>query len=232
MLTLSTLRKEYPNKIALKGLDLTVAAGEIFCLLGPNGAGKTTTVNLLLNFIQPTSGTATINGLDVTKEPLETKKFLAYIPEMVMLYRHLNGRDNLAYFSALAGHNYSRLELTRFLEQAGLPAEAHTRPVAGYSKGMRQKVGIAMAIAKQARLLILDEPTSGLDPKASWEFSELLKQLASTGTAIFMVTHDLFRVKEIGARVGILKAGELVAQMNTEEINHSDLEQVYLTYMH
>jgi ABC-2 type transport system ATP-binding protein len=149
-----------------------------------------------------------------------------------MLYKHLNGLENLEYFSSLAGHRYDRSQLGAFLQRAGLPVEAHARSVGGYSKGMRQKVGIAMAIAKKAGLLILDEPTSGLDPKASWEFSELLKQLASEGSAIFMVTHDLFRVKEMGARVGILKAGELVAQMNTEEINHSDLEQVYLKYMH
>lgn len=232
MLKISALRKEYKDKTALVGLDLEVQAGEIFCLLGPNGAGKTTTVNLLLNFIQPSSGSATIRGFDVTRQPLETKKHLAYIPELVMLYKHLNGLENLEYFSALAGHRYDRGQLADFLSRAGLPQEAHQRPVGGYSKGMRQKVGIAMAIAKKAGLLILDEPTSGLDPKASWEFSELLKQLADEGTAIFMVTHDLFRVKEMGARVGILKAGELVAQMNTEEINHSDLEQVYLTFMH
>jgi len=232
MLKISALRKEYKDKTALIGLDLDVPAGDIFCLLGPNGAGKTTTVNLLLNFIQPSSGTATIKGFDVTRDPLETKKHLAYIPELVMLYKHLNGLENLEYFSSLAGHRYDRSQLATFLQRAGLPQEAHARPVGGYSKGMRQKVGIAMAIAKKAGLLILDEPTSGLDPKASWEFSELLKQLASEGAAIFMVTHDLFRVKEMGARVGILKAGELVAQMNTEEINHSDLEQVYLKYMH
>lgn len=232
MLKISALRKEYKDKTALVGLDLDVPAGDIFCLLGPNGAGKTTTVNLLLNFIQPTSGCATINGFDVTRDPLETKKHLAYIPELVMLYKHLNGLENLEYFSSLAGHRYDRSQLGDFLKRAGLPLEAHARPVGGYSKGMRQKVGIAMAIAKKAGLLILDEPTSGLDPKASWEFSELLKQLAGEGSAIFMVTHDLFRVKEMGARVGILKAGELVAQMNTEEINHSDLEQVYLKYMH
>jgi len=232
MLKISALRKEYKDKTALVGLDLDVPAGDIFCLLGPNGAGKTTTVNLLLNFIQPSSGSATINGFDVTRQALETKKHLAYIPELVMLYKHLNGLENLEYFSSLAGHRYDRSQLGAFLTRAGLPLEAHARPVGGYSKGMRQKVGIAMAIAKKAGLLILDEPTSGLDPKASWEFSELLKQLAGEGSAIFMVTHDLFRVKEMGARVGILKAGELVAQMNTEEINHSDLEQVYLKYMH
>jgi ABC-2 type transport system ATP-binding protein len=232
MLSIEKLRKTYREKTALVGLDLEVAAGEIFCLLGPNGAGKTTTVNLLLNFIEPTSGTARIQGVDVTREPLVARRHLAYIPEMVMLYRHLDGLENLAYFSALAGHRYSRAELGDLLSRAGLPAEAHQRRVSGYSKGMRQKVGIAMAIAKKASLLILDEPTSGLDPAASWEFSELLRQLAAAGTAIFMVTHDLFRVKELGARVGILRSGELVAHLNTEQINHSDLEQVYLQFMH
>jgi ABC-2 type transport system ATP-binding protein len=226
------LTKRYDGQVALDRLNLTIGAGEVFCLLGANGAGKTTTINLFLNFTDPTGGTARINGLDVTKAPLETKRFVAYIPEQVMLYRSLTGLENLDYFSALAGHEYPREELIALFRQVGLAPGAEDQRVATYSKGMRQKVGIAIAIAKRAKALLLDEPTSGLDPKAANEFSELLKQLSSQGVAVLMATHDLFRAKESGSRVGIMKHGRLVVTMNTADIGHAGLERLYLEHMH
>lgn len=233
MLEAVNLRKEYNGHVALKGLNLKIKPGEIFCLLGANGAGKSTTINLFLNFIEPTSGKAYINGMDVQQHPLETKKVVAYIPEIVMLYKNLTGLENLRYFSGLAGHNeYSDADLLNFLKRAGLPDHAPHKRVGGYSKGMRQKVGIAIALAKQAKALLLDEPTSGLDPKASNEFSELLFQLSQEGVAILMATHDLFRAKETGTHAGIMKHGELVAELQTKDIGHADLEELYLTHMH
>jgi ABC-2 type transport system ATP-binding protein len=233
MLEAVSLRKEYNGNVALQGLDLKVEKGEIYCLLGANGAGKSTTINLFLDFIKPTSGKALINGLDAKEHPIETKKSLAYIPEIVMLYRNLTGLENLRYFSSLAGHtHYTDADLLGFLKRAGLPDAAPNRRVGGYSKGMRQKVGIAIAIAKQATALLLDEPTSGLDPKASNEFSELLTQLSGDGVAILMATHDLFRAKETGTRAGIMRQGVLVADLVTSEIGHADLEALYLKHMH
>jgi ABC-2 type transport system ATP-binding protein len=233
MLEALALTKHYGAHAALTDLNLKIQPGEIFCLLGANGAGKTTTINLFLNFVAPTSGTARISGLDVVQQPLETKKYLAYIPEQVMLYRNLTGLENLEYFSALAGHDeYSKEDLLRFLEEAGLPREAATRRLGTYSKGMRQKVGIAIALAKRARALLLDEPTSGLDPKAASEFSTLLARLSGQGVAVLMATHDLFRAKESGTRVGIMKHGRLVAELTTNEIGHADLERIYLEHMH
>lgn len=233
MLEAINLTKAYSGTKALDALNLKIEPGEVFCLLGANGAGKTTTINLFLNFIEPTSGTAKINNLDVTAQPLETKKYIAYIPEQVMLYKNLSGLENLEYFSALAGHDkYSREQLLDFFDQVGLQREAAERRVGTYSKGMRQKVGIAIALAKQARALLLDEPTSGLDPKASNEFSELLKKLSGQGVAVLMATHDLFRAKESGTRVGIMKRGKMVNQLRTEEIGHADLERIYLEHMH
>jgi ABC-2 type transport system ATP-binding protein len=226
------LTKRYNGATALEDLNLRVEAGEIYCLLGANGAGKTTTINLLLNFIPPTSGSAMVGGLDVTAHPLETKKLLAYIPEQVMLYRNLTGIENLEYFTSLAGERYGRDQLVGFLEQAGLPSGAAGRRVGTYSKGMRQKVGIAVAIAKKARVLLLDEPTSGLDPQAANEFSALLERMSGSGAAILMATHDLFRAKETGTRVGIMKHGRLVAELRTEEIGHASLERIYLEHMH
>ncbi len=234
MLEAVALRKEYNAHVALKGLDLHIKPGDIYCLLGANGAGKSTTINLFLDFIKPTSGKALVDGMDVRDHPIETKKRLAYIPEIVMLYRNLTGLENLRYFSRLAGHGeYSDDELMALLKKAGVPDDARLRRVGGYSKGMRQKVGIAIALAKQAKALLLDEPTSGLDPKASNEFSDLLVQLATDeGVAILMATHDLFRAKESGTRAGIMKRGELVADLETKDIGHADLEALYLKFMH
>lgn len=232
MLEAHALTKRYNGVTALNALTLTVAPGDVFCLLGANGAGKTTTINLFLNFITPTSGTALVNGLDVTKEPLETKRHLAYIPETVMLYKNLTGLENLEYFAALAGKpDLSREQLIGYFREVGLAVEAADRRVGTYSKGMRQKVGIAIALAKGARALLLDEPTSGLDPKASNEFSDLLRRLSGNGVAVLMATHDLFRAKESGTRVGIMKHGTLVAQHTTDEFGHADLERIYLEHM-
>ncbi|TXK33299.1 ATP-binding cassette domain-containing protein [Pontibacter qinzhouensis] len=226
------LKKQYQDKLALKGLDLQLQAGEIFCLLGQNGAGKSTTINLFLGFIKPTAGAAFINGLEVATNVTKVKEYLAYIPENVMLYPNLTGLENLALFSRLAGFDYKKEELMQYLVEAGLPAEAAARRVGAYSKGMRQKVGIAIAVAKHAKVLLLDEPTSGLDPKASNEFSELLLRLSKAGTGIFMATHDIFRAKEVGTRVGIMREGELVDLLATSDLNANELEKLYLNYMH
>lgn len=232
MLEAINLSKNYNGQPALDALNLKINAGEIYCLLGANGAGKTTTINLFLNFVAPDGGQALIHGLDVIKQPLETKKYLAYIPEQVNLYKNLSGLENLEYFSALAGQDkYTKNELLTFFDEVGLQREAAEKRVAAYSKGMRQKVGIAIALAKKADALLLDEPTSGLDPKASNEFSELLKKLSAQGCAVLMATHDLFRAKESGTRVGIMKRGRLLTEMTTQEIGHADLERIYLENM-
>jgi ABC-2 type transport system ATP-binding protein len=227
------LSKSYGDYEALRGLNLCVNAGDIYCLLGANGAGKTTTINLFLNFVEPSSGTARVNGVDVTEKPLETKRYLAYIPEQVMLYGNLSGIENLEYFARLGGHDhYTADDYRAFLDRVGLQREAAERRVRTYSKGMRQKVGVAIALAKQAKALLLDEPTSGLDPKASNEFSELLVQLKGGGAAILMATHDLFRAKETGTRIGIMKSGRLVQELSTDEVSHADVERIYLEHMH
>ncbi len=233
MLEAIDLTKSFGAQTALQSLNLAVKPGEIFCLLGANGAGKTTTINLFLNFLQPTSGQAKINGLDVVREPLESKKFIAYIPEQVSLYRNLTGLENLDYFATLAsGGAQPKPKLLEYLRAVDLPSGAEARKVATYSKGMRQKIVIAIAMAKQAKALLLDEPTSGLDPKASNEFSQLIRKLASQGTAVLMATHDLFRAKEDGTRVGIMRQGVLRQVLNTDEFGHADLERIYLEHMH
>jgi ABC-2 type transport system ATP-binding protein len=226
------LRKTFGANVAVEGLDLAIRPGEVFCLLGANGAGKTTTINLFLNFIPPTSGEARISGLNVVEHPMQTKRRLAYIPEQVMLYRALSGLENLRFFSRLAGAAADTDdELLAILAQAGLNEQQSRRRVSEYSKGMRQKIGIAITIAKGAEALLLDEPTSGLDPKAANDFSVLLSALATRGVAVLMATHDLFRAKESGTRVGIMKHGRLVEVLDTAALSHTDLEQIYLRHM-
>lgn len=224
--------KEFGAHRALNDVSLRVEAGDIYCLLGANGAGKTTLINLFLDFHRPTSGTVLINGRDVASAPLETKRDVAYIPEQVMLYGTLSGLENLDYFAALAtGKRQSRDRLLALLIEAGLPAEAAGRRVSTYSKGMRQKVGIAIAIAKNARALLLDEPTSGLDPSAANEFSQLLTRARDNGVAVLTTTHDLFHAKQTGTRIGIMKRGTLVTELNSADISHTDLEELYLQHM-
>ena len=231
MIQAKQLTKIYNGRAALSELSLQVNPGEIFCLLGANGAGKTTTINLFLNFISPTSGQALIGNKDVVTNPLETKKLLTYIPENLTLYPNLTGLENLDYFAGLSGKKYAADALQNFLGEAGLQADAQTKRVATYSKGMRQKVGVALALAKDAKVLLLDEPTSGLDPKASNEFSELLVKMSHRGVATLMATHDLFRAKETGTHIGIMREGKLVEQLTTDQINHTDLEKLYLKHM-
>lgn len=230
MISAKNLTKQYSDKIALGNLTLDIAPGEIFCLLGQNGAGKTTTINCFLGFVQPTSGQAFINGLDVAQHPIESKKHLAYLPEVVMLYPNLTGFENLDYFSRLAGFRHEKGELLMCLETAGLNKADSGRRVSEYSKGMRQKVGIAIALAKKAKALFLDEPTSGLDPKASNDFSNLLLELRSDGVAMLMATHDIFRAKDVANRIGIMKDGRLVNVLdNNRNILHAkEIEELYL----
>lgn len=233
MLEARNLSKNYNGVAALKSLNLQVSGGEIYGLLGANGAGKSTTIKLFLGFIAPDEGQALIGGVDVQTEPTKTKALVAYIPENVMMYGTLNAYENIDYFAKLAGHDrYAKADYDRFFDRVGLDRGGAERRVETYSKGMRQKVGIAVALAKQARALLLDEPTSGLDPRASNEFSQLIRSLAQDGAAILMATHDLFRAKEDATRIGIMKHGVLVDQIAPADVSHADVERVYLKHMH
>lgn len=233
MLQAIDLTKRYEDGLlALDHLNLEVKRGEIFCLLGANGAGKTTTINLFLNFIEPTSGQALINGVDSNKDPLEAKKHVAYVSENVMLYGNFTGRQNLDFFARLGGKtNLKKDDYYMYMRRVGLQEKAFEARLKTYSKGMRQKIGISIAIIKDSDNILLDEPTSGLDPKAAAEFVTILKGLREKGKSILMCTHDIFRAKEIADRVGIMKEGRLVMLRTREEFLEDDLEKLYLDYM-
>ncbi len=226
------LRKTFGEVVALEGLNIAVKPGETLCLLGANGAGKTTTINLFLGFLEPTSGEALVNGRNVAMAPVETKQDIAYIPEQVALYPSLTGLENLRFFAALAGHDkYSDAELYTCIDRAGLGKAQADRPVAGYSKGMRQKIGIAIALAKQAKAFLLDEPLSGLDPSAANEFAVLANQLREDGAAILIATHDIFRATELASTIGIMKAGRLVEELDPKSVHSIEIEAIYLNHM-
>lgn len=227
------LTKRYEDGVlALDELSFAIKSSEIFAMLGANGAGKTTTINLFLNFIEPTSGEARVMGIVTHKEPLLAKEKIAYVSENVMLYQNFTAIQNLDYFARLGGKkDYSRDDYRDVLLRVGLQEEAHNKRLKGFSKGMRQKCGIAIAILKDAPAILLDEPTSGLDPKAGFEFIQLLDKLRSEGKSILMSTHDIFRAREIADTVGIMNEGKLVMQAGRDELSDKDLEQLYMKYM-
>lgn len=231
MIKIQNVTKSFKNTHALKDLNLTIGKGEILGLLGANGAGKSTTINLILGFLQPDKGTIIMDDFDISKKITDARKLIGYIPENVNLYPYLTGIENLDYFCKLANLKYTKNELRDFLNTCGLQQDAHDQKVSNYSKGMRQKVGIAIAYAKKAKVYLLDEPASGLDPIASNELSVLLQKLASEGASILMASHDIFRVREVCNRIGILKNGELVKELNSKDVSAKELENMYLKYM-
>ncbi|MBT31345.1 MAG: ABC transporter ATP-binding protein [Thalassobius sp.] len=228
MIEALNLTKKFNNKTVLDNLNIKVLPGEIFCLLGQNGAGKTTTINLFLGFIKPDGGKALIDNIDVNTSSNLSKAALAYIPEIVQLYGNLTGIENLDFFSRLAGFKYSHNQLVDLLDKTGLQRSAHSKPLSSYSKGMRQKVGIAIAVSKNAKAIFMDEPTSGLDPKATAEFTAICKELAASGKSIFMATHDIFNAVNVGTRIGIMREGNLVHHTNTQNVDANELQELYL----
>lgn len=217
---------------AVDGVSFAVAEGEIFGLLGPNGAGKTTTINLFLDFIRPTSGRALIGGIEVAREPRRAKGLVELIPENVALYPTLTAMQNVSFFASVGSHaGASRRIVRSSLLRTGLAEEALDRRVGTFSKGMRQKTGLAIALVRQAPALLLDEPTSGLDPVAAADLVSLLGRMRDDGVSVLMCTHDIFRAQQLCDRVGIMRQGRMEAVLGRRELDRADLEKVYLETM-
>lgn len=229
MIQLKNINKKFKDKVALDNLSLEVKSGEIYGLLGANGAGKSTTLNLLLGFLNADKGQ--INLIDNNDSSIIKQDRIGYIPENVNLYPYLTGLENLDYFSKLAGLKFKYSELKGFLSECGLEKEAFNKYISEYSKGMRQKVGIAIAYAKNAKIYLLDEPASGLDPLSSNELSRLLIKMSKKGATILMASHDIFRVRETCHKIGILKNGSLVKEMFSKDVSPIELESLYIDYM-
>lgn len=208
-IAITGVHHRYGASPVLRGLDLSVARGEIYALLGGNGAGKSTTLSALLGFIAPGSGTVRVCGIDPAVDPRGARAQMAYVPENVSLYDHLTARENIGYFLALAQVRPDEASVAAALDAVGLPQTAWDRRLGGFSKGMRQKVAIALALARDVPVLLLDEPTSGLDPLAVLEFNHLLDTARERQVAVLMVTHDLVSAVDIADRIGFLGNGRI-----------------------
>lgn len=229
------LTKRYGEIVAVDRLDLRVHAGEIYGLLGPNGAGKTTTIMMLLGLTDPTSGTATVLGLDPRHRALDVKRRVGYLPDAVGFYGRLTGRENLRYTAELNGLDATEAEpaIEQLLEQVGM-TDAADRPVSGYSRGMLQRLGIADALVKDPRLLILDEPTTAIDPAGVVELLALVRRLAAERrVGVLLSSHLLGQVERLCDRVGIFWRGKLLAEGTVRELaslagdSALDLETTY-----
>lgn len=214
------LTKRYGDLMAVSDLNLEIREGEVFGLLGPNGAGKTTTILMLLGLTEPTAGTARVAGFDPTRQPLEVKRVTGYLPDNVGFYDDMTGRQNLLYTAALnglpRGEAESRIE--RLLERVGL-TEAADRRVGTYSRGMRQRLGLADVLLKEPRVVVLDEPTLGLDPKGAQEFLVLIRTLAKEERrTVLLSSHLLHQVQQICDRVGIFVRGRMLAAGPIDEL--------------
>jgi ABC-2 type transport system ATP-binding protein len=217
-------------KPALKGLNLSVHAGEIFGFLGPNGAGKTTTINVLLGFIPPASGAAYLFGIDV-RQPIARQR-IGYLPEMTYYYKFLTAEELLRFYARIFGlpSREADQRIDRLLKLVELEA-ARKRLIKTYSKGMQQRVGIAQALINDPDLLILDEPTSGLDPLGRMKVREIIQRLKNEGKTVFFSSHELGEVETICDRVAIINQGELTVLGRVDELvaqHGANLEKVFL----
>jgi ABC-2 type transport system ATP-binding protein len=227
------LEVSYGASQVLRGLDLDVRRGEIYALLGGNGAGKSTTLSVLLGLVKPSRGRATIDGLDTASQTEQARASLAYVPENVALYGHLSAQENLAYFLRLAGEGRrSEQAIGVALDRVGLQHSAWHQPLKGYSKGMRQKTALALALAREVPLLLLDEPNSGLDPSATEELNRVLGHLRAEGRTILMVTHDLLGAAGIADRIGFMAGGRMAREFQREGEAGFDIGLLYRCYTH
>lgn len=204
------------GKQILSGISFAVNAGEVYALLGGNGAGKSTTLLSFLGFLTPSSGYVRVNEKDVHADIAAARKQIAYLPESASLYAHLNARENINYFLQLAESTATESSVEAALDRVSLATDARGRKLRDYSKGMRQKVTIALAILRDTDILLLDEPTSGLDPNAIDEFHQIVRRLADSGKAILMVTHDVYGACQVADKIGLLHNGSLVGEYAAE----------------
>jgi ABC-2 type transport system ATP-binding protein len=237
ILEIKDLRVEYrsrglrePAKLALKGLNLSVQQGEVFGFLGPNGAGKTTTMNVLLGFVNATSGAAYLFGVDV-KKPIARQR-IGYLPELTYYYKFLTAEELLRFYARI--FEIPRQETEKRIDELLKLVElehARKRPIKSYSKGMQQRVGLAQALINDPDLLILDEPTSGLDPIGRMKVREIIQRLKNQGKTVFFSSHELGEVETVCDRVGILYQGELKVEGRVGDLIQkykSNLEQIFL----
>jgi len=235
------LTKRYGDQIAVDSLSFTLKEGEIFGFLGPNGAGKTTSLLMLLGLTSPSSGKAVVGGLDPVRNAREVKRLIGYMPENVGFYPELDAAQSLEYIAALNGipSSEAKKKIWKLLEMVGLRDEAYKK-VGNFSRGMKQRLGIAEVLMKDPKVLFLDEPTLGLDPEAALNLIDLIRRLKEEhNMTVLLSSHDLHQVQKISDRAGIMIRGKMVAQGTLDELSKEkfgldgktySLEEIYLKY--
>jgi len=218
------LTKTYDHTTVVDRLNLSVNENEVFGLLGPNGAGKTTTILMLLGLTEPTDGTVQVCGFNSTREPLKVKRLTGYMPEKVGFYENMTARENLDFIAQLnhIGYAESQQRIDEILQAVGLTEETD-KPVSQFSRGMKQRLGVADVLIKQPKVAIFDEPTAGLDPEGIKQILGLIGGLSKTGTTVIMSSHRLYEVQRLCHSVGILSKGKIVVQGSIDELSRDAL---------
>ena len=226
------LSKRYGNFVAVDNLSLSIGRGEVFGLLGPNGAGKTTTILMLLGLTEPSAGQIEVLGLDPARQPLSVKARVGYLPDQVSFYDGMTARENLMYIARLNGLRGSdaNQRITRALAQVGLDKVAGKR-VGTFSRGMRQRLGVAEVLIKHPQLIIMDEPTLGLDPDAAREFLDLIRSLKAEGITIMLSSHLLHQVQAVCDRVALFHRGKVVLEGAVDELARHVLGGAYRVHV-
>jgi ABC-2 type transport system ATP-binding protein len=223
------LTKRYGKTVAVRGVDLVIEEGEVFGLLGPNGCGKTTTILMLLGLTEPSSGKVTIAGCDPLRDPLEAKRRVGYLPDLVGFYEQMTARENLRYSARLMGLTAAEADqrIAKALARVGL-SEAADKRTNTFSHGMRQRLGLAELLVKQAKVLILDEPTNGLDPQATQDLLKLIGELRGGGLTIILSSHMLGLVQSVCDRVALFRNGRVGLTGKVDEIARTVLGSAFV----
>lgn len=234
IIELTGLTKKYGKFTAVDNLNLSIRKGEVFGFLGPNGAGKSTTILMMLGLTEPTAGTVEVCGINATTHPIEVKQKVGYLPEDVGFYEQMTGVENLCYTAQLNGvsKQEAKEKAVRLMERVGL-SEQLKKKTGKYSKGMRQRLGLADVLIKAPEVIILDEPTSGIDPAGVREFITLIRHLSQEeGLTVLFSSHHLDQVQQVCDRVGLFSGGKLLAvvDLNAEEMKGQSLDDMYNHY--
>lgn len=228
----SALSKRYDSVVAVDSLDLVIERGEVYGLLGPNGSGKTTTILMLLGLTEPTSGQVRVLGSDPSRNPLAVKRQVGYLPDSVGFYDEISARENLRYTARLNGVSWSEAEsrIDEVLSRMGLHDVAHRR-VGTFSRGMRQRLGLADVLLKRPQVAILDEPTMGLDPEGALEFLAMIRGLKAEGITVLLASHLLHQVQAVCDRVGLFHQGRIVLEGGVDALSERVLGGAYRVHL-
>lgn len=226
MIEIKKLTKQADNKLILRGVDLSIKKGETVGILGPNGAGKSTLLKVLATLIKPTSGSITINRLDLKKNQVDIKKILGYLPHSSLLYDHYSPLENLVFFGDLYGVKHSEQRAVELVKEVGLSFFLN-EPVKNFSRGMIQRIAIARAIIHDPEVLLLDEPHTGLDQGAISILNNVILNMKQKGTTTLMVTHDFKQAAEICDRIIIVKSGKIVDDFKIEQPSLNVVSEKY-----